>query len=191
MLRHVISVVFVMLPRLFLSSSSSPPLATVPFVDLDRFVGDWYVIAHIPASVERSAHNAVESYALADDGSIETRYVFRDGGFDGEVVVLEPHGRVRDTASNAEWGMRFAWWWPFRLEYLVTYLDDAYETTIIGRSARDYVWVMSRSPAMSDERYAAMVLEVARQGYDASKLRRVPQRWPDPGHAAALERSPG
>jgi hypothetical protein len=27
----------------------SPRLATLPEVDLERFLGDWYVIAHIPA----------------------------------------------------------------------------------------------------------------------------------------------
>ncbi len=33
-------------------------------VDLGRFMGDWYVIAHIPAFIEDEAHNAVESYRL-------------------------------------------------------------------------------------------------------------------------------
>ena len=31
-----------------LASCARPPLKTVPKVDLPRFMGDWYVFAHIP-----------------------------------------------------------------------------------------------------------------------------------------------
>ena len=56
--------------------SSTRPIDTVQQVDLERFMGDWYVIASIPTFLERGAHNAVERYRLDDDGSIET--VFRN-----------------------------------------------------------------------------------------------------------------
>src|SRR5690606_18925633 len=78
---------------------SYPPLPTVAHVDLPRFMGDWYVVAHIPAGSEADAYNAVESYRLEPDGTIATTYAFRDGGFDGEVVVMEPNGVVRDTRT--------------------------------------------------------------------------------------------
>jgi apolipoprotein D and lipocalin family protein len=39
-----------------------PPLKTVASVDIQRFMGDWYVIANIPTSIEKEAYNAVESY---------------------------------------------------------------------------------------------------------------------------------
>lgn len=158
--------------------SAHPPLPTVEVVELERFMGDWYVIAHIPASVEKEAFNGVESYELGADGrTVRTTYTFREGSFDGPVKVLEPTGYVEDTRSNATWGMRF--FWPFWSEYLVTYLADDYSATIIGRTARDYVWIMARSPGISNERYDALVAEVGRQGYDTSELRRVPHRWPD------------
>jgi len=41
--------------------SSQPPMATVDKVDLQRFMGDWYVIANIPTFLEQGAHNPVES----------------------------------------------------------------------------------------------------------------------------------
>ena len=48
-----------------------PPLALAHDVDLERFMGDWYVIASIPTRIEREAYDAVESYRLAADGTIE------------------------------------------------------------------------------------------------------------------------
>ena len=64
--------------------AQQPELKTVDYVDLDRFMGDWYVIANIPTFLEKGAHNAVETYEMNDDGSIATTFVFRDGSFDGE-----------------------------------------------------------------------------------------------------------
>ena len=61
-------------------ASSGPEMETVDYVDLERFVGDWYVIANIPTFLEKGAHNAVETYELNDDGTIATTFVFRDGG---------------------------------------------------------------------------------------------------------------
>jgi apolipoprotein D and lipocalin family protein len=159
---------------------SYPPLPTVAHVDLPRFMGDWYVVAHIPASAEAEAYNAVESYRLEADGTIATTYAFRDGGFDGEIVVMEPSGVVRDAQTNATWGMQF--FWPLRFEYLITYLDEAYATTIVGRTARDYAWIMARTPDLSAEAFARLEAELVRQGYDLAGLRRVPHRWPDPEH---------
>jgi apolipoprotein D and lipocalin family protein len=40
------------------------PLQTVEDVDIERFMGDWYVIANIPTSIEKGAHNAIEGYAV-------------------------------------------------------------------------------------------------------------------------------
>ena len=65
-------------------ASSGPDMETVDYVDLERFMGDWYVIANIPTFLEKGAHNAVETYELNNDGTIATTFTFRDGGFDGK-----------------------------------------------------------------------------------------------------------
>ena len=160
--------------------ASHAPLATVESVDLERFMGDWYVLAHVPVDVEVEAYNAVETYALTEDGRIATTYSFRDGGFDGELVTLEPIGTVVDAETNAEWGMQFLW--PFEAEYLVTWLDAEYRTTIIARTRRDYAWIMAREPSLDAAEMQTLVDALAAQGYDLDELRRVPHRWPDPEH---------
>jgi apolipoprotein D and lipocalin family protein len=155
--------------------ASPPPLETVDSVDLERFMGDWYVIANIPTFAEKGAHNAVESYRLDDDGTIATTFTFRKDTFDGPEKQYNPRGYVRDTRSNAEWGMQFIW--PFRGDYRIIYLEDDYSATIIGRNKRDYVWLMAREPQMSEEDYANAVQLIVDAGYDVSDLQRVPQRW--------------
>ena len=156
-------------------STTMKPIPTVQQVDLPRFMGDWYVIANIPTFLEKGAHNAVESYALQDDGRIATTFTFNDKGFGGERKQYNPTGFVVDTQSNASWDMQFLW--PFKAEYKVIYLDDAYEQTIIGRSKRDYIWIMARKPALSAAEYQKLVDFAAAQGYDTSLIQKVPQKW--------------
>lgn len=161
---------------ILLGACAAPkPIHTVAQVDLQRFMGDWYVIANIPTFVEAGAHNAVEIYRLDDDGSIDTTFTFREGGFEGELKRYNPRGFVRDTDSNAVWEMQFIW--PFRAEYRIIYLSADYAHTIIGRSKRDYVWIMARTPEIAEADFSDMLAFLAEQGYDISLIERVPQRW--------------
>lgn len=158
-----------------------PPLEAMDRkVDLARFMGDWYVIGFIPISIpffsEEGAHNGVESYRLTDEGIIETTYTFRDGGFDGPEKRFTPRGWVYDHDTNAEWRMQFVW--PFAAAYLIVHLDEEYERTIIGVPDRSNVWILSRSPQMSDDAYQRMLGHAADLGYDVAQIQRVPQRWP-------------
>ena len=155
--------------------SNHPPLALAPSVDLPRFMGDWYVIASIPTFIEEGAHNAVESYRLADDGTIETTFTFRKDGFDGEQKRYEPRGFVKDGTSNAVWGMQFVW--PIKSDYRIVYLTPDYTQTVIGREKRDYVWIMARTPQITQSDYQRILQLLATQGYEVSQIRKVPQRW--------------
>jgi len=151
-------------------------MQTVDYVDIERFMGDWYVVANIPTFLEKDAFNAIESYRLDDDGSIAATFSFNAGSFDGERKSYHPRGFIRDASTNALWGMQFIW--PIKADYRIVYLDEDYQHTVVGRQARDYVWVMSRSPTLADEdfdRFGALIDDL---GYDVSKLQKVPQQWP-------------
>lgn len=149
-----------------------PPIETVNYVDINRFMGDWYVIANIPTFIEKGAYNAVESYRLADNGNIETTFSFNKGGFDGDVKVYRPTGFIRDKISNAVWDMQFIW--PFKAEYRIIYLDEEYFVTVIGRTKRDYVWIMARKPSISDSTYRQLLKFLQKQGYDPQMVQKVP-----------------
>ena len=151
-----------------------PPIKTVDYVNLNRFMGDWYVIASIPTFIEKDVYNGIESYRLAEDGTVETTFTFNKGGVDGPVKTFRPRGFIRDTASNAVWGMQFIW--PFKAEYRIVYLNDTYTQTVIGRTKRDYVWIMARDPSIPPEDYNHILQFLQSQGYDIKKVQKVPQR---------------
>ncbi|MEO0972462.1 MAG: lipocalin family protein [Pseudomonadota bacterium] len=153
-------------------SDEGEPMETVSYVDLDRFMGDWYVVAGIVTSMEQDAYNPVESYERVNDKKIATTFTFNKGGFDGKRKQFKPKGFIRDETTNAEWGMQFIF--PFKADYRIVYLNDAYETTVIGRSKRDYVWIMSRSPSIDEAEYAQIVARLGELGYDTAAIRQMP-----------------
>ena len=171
---------------LFVAGCAVSPNVTirpVPQVDLQRFVGDWYVIGNIPTRPERNAFNAVESYTLQPDGKIATRFRYREGAFDGELKTMNPVGTVVPGTNNAVWGMQFVW--PIKAEYVIVDIDSDYQLTIIGRSDRDYAWIMARTPQISEASYQTAVARLKELGYSVDGLRRVPQRWPEAPAAGA------
>jgi len=169
-----IGLTFIISAMALSACSSSSHLRTVPQVDLERFMGDWYVIANIPTFIESKAHNAIESYELVDHRQVATTFRFNKDSFDGPVKTYRPIGFVSDDPSNAIWGMQFVW--PVKADYRIIYLNEDYTQTVIGRNKRDYVWIMARTPTIADADYGMIVEFVGKQGYDTSKIRLVPQR---------------
>lgn len=155
------------------SNTAKPTIATAAPVDVDRFMGDWYVIAHIPSLPERDAFAAVESYARLPDGRIQTTFRYRKGALDGPQKTMHPIGTVRADGGGAVWGMQFVW--PIQAEYVIAWIDPDYQQTIVARSKRDYVWLMARTPQITEADYAARLRQIQALGYDVSKIRKVPQ----------------
>jgi len=169
-------------------SSDLSPIEPVGPIDLSRFMGQWYVIASIPTPFEKDAYNAVETYTLEADGRVDTRFRFLNGAFDGPVKTIHSTGYVKSGTGNAVWGVQV--FWPIKAQYIVAYLKDDYSQTIVARDARDYTWIMARTPNISPADYDALVTRVVSLGYARSGIRKVPQEWPEgsPDHQRGASR---
>lgn len=174
---NVVAVVWVLLGAGLLGACTStrPPPVVDQVVDLDRFMGKWYVIAGKFTYFERDAYNAVERYALNEDGTIATTFTFRRGGFDGPKKTFTPKGFVHDETSNAEWRMQFIW--PFKAAYLILYLDDDYQHTAIGVPSRKYLWIMARTPEIEPDKMAEIKERLTDVGYALDDVEQVPHQW--------------
>jgi len=153
------------------------PLQTVPYVDLPKFMGPWYVIGTIPWFVERNNVGTMDIYEPRPDGNIDVRYVFHKKTLDAPQQEMKALGRVVNRQTNSEWTVQFLW--PFRAPFLIIDLSPDYRHTVIGHPSRDLVWIMSREPQMSDTDYEAILRRLTAQGYDVSRIVKVPQRIPE------------
>lgn len=148
---------------------------TVDRVDIDKFIGSWYVIAILPNAIEKNAVNGIESYALNPDGTIAITYKFRKGSKDGKEKVMTPKAKIFNKETKAEWRVRLfpPIWYP----YLIVDLADDYRYTVIGVPNHKYVWIMSRTSSISDNDFTRILSNLQKEGYKTEKIVRMPQVW--------------
>lgn len=158
------------------STGGKPPLRTVPRVDLDRYLGRWYVIANIPYILEKGKVASYDTYGIRPDGRLQNDFTFRKGSFDAPEQTWKGVAWVHDSTTNAEWRVQFIW--PFRVTYLVIDLDPDYRWAVVGHPSRNYLWVLARERTLPDDVYRGILARAAAQGYDAARITLVPQPAP-------------
>ena len=165
----------IILTTMVFAKNNVEELKTVEFVDIERFLGDWYVVGVIPTFAEKDAVNAIERYELNDKGNIDITFTHYKKSPEGKYKEYHPKGFIFDKKTNAEWRVQF--FWPFKFKYLVIDLAEDYRYTVIGVPNRKYVWIMARDAILSEEDNKQIREKLSDQGYDVSKIVDVPQIW--------------
>lgn len=165
----------IILTTMVFAKNNMEELKTVEYVNIEKFMGDWYVVGVIPTFAEKDAVNAIERYELNDKGNIDITFTHYKKSPNGKYKEYHPKGFIFDKKTNAEWRVQF--FWPFKFKYLVIDLAEDYRYTVIGVPNRKYVWIMARDIMLSEEDNKLIRGKLLDQGYDVSKIVDVPQIW--------------
>lgn len=149
------------------------PVRTVPHVDLNRYLGNWYVIANIPYLLEKGKVATYDTYSMRPDGRMNNVFTFRKGSFDAPEKSWHGVAWVVNHESNAEWRVRFLW--PFYSTYLVLELDPEYRWAVVATPGHKLLWVLARQRHLDDATYAEILKRIAAQGYFLKLVTKVPQ----------------
>ncbi|WP_439595206.1 lipocalin family protein [Falsiroseomonas sp.] len=154
-----------------------PPVATVPQVDLARYAGTWFEISRIPNSFQdgpRGCTHTTATYTPRPDGRVGVVNRCLDNA--GAPRLAEGEAYVVEGSGNAK--LRVSFFWPFYGDYWVIGLDPGYRWAVVGAPGRDYLWILSRRPALAPGYYAEAVGIAAAQGFVVSRLQTTPQEAP-------------
>ena len=154
-------------------ATTQPPTHTVAHVDLNRYLGKWYVIANIPYLLEKGKVASYDTYSMRSDGRMNNIFTFRKGSLDAPEKSWHGVAWVVNRESNAEWRVRFLW--PFYSTYLVLELDQEYRWAVVATPGHKLLWVLAREPHLAETTYAEILRRIAAQGYDTNRLNKVPQ----------------
>jgi len=149
------------------------PLETPDYVDLDRFMGEWHVIAVIPWFVEKNNVATRDIYKRLPNGDIKVTYAFKKKSLDAPDQEWNAKAWVVNKETNAEWRVQFIW--PFSLPYIITNLDPDYQWVVIGHPSRDFLWIMAPEKTMPKKTLAHVIEKVKAQGFDPARIVTVPQ----------------
>lgn len=141
------------------------PLKVVSAVDLNRYVGVWYEIAHLPFKYQKGCSATTATYTLRADGRID---VLNRCLKEGKESKAKGVAWIADSATNARLKVRF--FWPFSGDYWIVDLGSNYEYAVVGVPSRKYLWILSRTPQMDQNLLREIKDRASRQGFDVSRL---------------------
>jgi len=166
------------MPRPEFADEDPPPLQAVGWLDLDRYMGRWYLIANIPNFAESGNVAPYVEYSRRTDGLIDDKYTAFEA-FGGDPFTKDGYIEIFNPMVPAEGRITFLP--PLWRDYAVIFLDPEYQYTVVGLQDRDYVWFFARTPVISEDVYRKM-LDVARDnGFDVTQILRFAHRREDVG----------
>ncbi len=147
---------------------SDLPLSTVESVEIDQYLGLWYEIARFPNSFEKGCEGVTAEYAWREDGLLSVVNSCRKGGLDGDLKVATGRAKVVDPETNAK--LKVSFFGPFWGDYWIIDLADDYSLSLVGEPKGKYLWMLSRTPTISDAVNAEALAKLQSLGYDTSAL---------------------
>lgn len=170
-----LALAIVMFPGLLRAQSESYDNSTISKFDLSKYLGTWYEIARFDHSFERGMDNVVAEYLLRDDGKVE---VINSGWKDGKYKVAEGKAKQPDPKADPA-HLEVSFFLFFYSDYNVMMLDDSYQVALVGSESPKYLWILARTPVVSETVLSEYVEEAESRGYDTSKLIWVDQGMND------------
>ena len=147
-------------------------MKTVDYVDIERFMGKWFVTAIVPNMIENGATNASDIYELNSDGTIAITY---DAVKDGKKKQIQQKGTIINKESNAEWSIQMKKpYIPFlKFPFKIILIDNDYNYMAVGYPDNKMGWIMSREVKMDEALYNNILTELVSFGYTKEQFVRI------------------
>jgi apolipoprotein D and lipocalin family protein len=150
---------------IYLTKEEYNTLEVVPHVELKKYLGKWYEIAHLPARFQKGCTDTTATYTLSEDGSIS---VLNECRRSGKVKQAKGKAKVVDNNSGAK--LKVTFFWPFYGDYWIINLGKDYDYAVVGTPNRKYLWILSRTPQMDDKLFSQLIESVKSKGFDVNNL---------------------
>lgn len=169
---YLIIVLLLALPFWLLACKSGQALPVVDSVDLSRYQGRWYDIASIPLRFSQHCTCTFAEYTADSTGYVRV-YNQCLNSKTGKTDSIRGKAFPVKGSKNAKLKVQF--FWPFRGDYYIVDIDSNYTLAIVGSPDRNTLWILSRTPAISDSRFQDACIKAQALGFDTTRLKRVPQ----------------
>lgn len=141
---------------------------TVPELDIERYMGSWYEIARFDHRFERGLVGCMANYELQSDGKVKVTNTGYRKSLDGK--FKESVGKAYRPDDNVPGKLKVSFFLNFYSEYNVLELAPDYRYALIGSKSDSYLWILSRTPELSQDDLDFLLGSAKARGYDTSKL---------------------
>jgi apolipoprotein D and lipocalin family protein len=139
-------------------------LEVVPHVELDKYLGKWYEIAHLPFRFEDDCTDITATYGLSKGNISVLNECLRDG------KLKQAKGKAKVVDKNSGAKLKVSFFGPFYADYWIIDLGKEYDYAVVGTPNRKYLWILSRTPQMDDKLFSQLIESAKSKGFDVDKL---------------------
>lgn len=162
-------------------TSSRPPLPTVPAVDLGRYAGTWYEIAHLPNFFQSTCASDTQATYRLDGNDVEVINQCRKQ--DGTLEQIRGIAKVVAGSQGAK--LRVSFFRPIYGDYWILDLDPEYRWVLVGEPRRKYAWILARAPALDATTRETLLARAEALGFDRQAFVGTPHGVPVPASGTA------
>lgn len=169
------------------AQESAPPLTPLPTLDIAAYGGTWYQVAWFPNRFQRQCTSDTSAtYRLLPGDRIEVtnRCKTADGRLDEAQGLARPaqsavvNGQLQPATLEVSFLPAALRWLPIWGRYWVIQLAGDGRYAVVSEPSRQYLWVLSRTPALLPADESAIRSRLVQQGFDLG-------RWEAHPHTAA------
>ncbi len=136
--------------------------------DKQRYLGRWYEVARLDHSFERGLSNVTADYSLREDGGVR---VINRGYSDVEGAWQDAEGKAYFIADEQRGHLKVSFFGPFYGSYIIFEMDAVdYQYAFIAGNSTDYLWLLARTPEISQELREHFLQRITALGFDPEGL---------------------
>ena len=135
--------------------------------ELNRYLGKWYEIARLDHSFERDLEAVTAEYSMRDDGGID---VINSGRNIETQKSQQAEGRAYFVEDPNLGYLKVSFFGPFFGSYVVFELDKNYQYAFVAGNTKNYLWLLARTPEVSEELINKFTSRASQLGFDTNQL---------------------
>lgn len=147
-------------------------------IDLQKFMGKWYVISNLPTYFDKGTINNVENYSYdAVSKVVQVDFTYCSSSSSKSSLLQQRASVVNEACTEWKISPKIGVYIPIGLAYLIVDCAEDYSTCIIGVPDRRYIWIMARTPAVDSSTLQALDSKARELGFDPTTFNKVTQKW--------------
>lgn len=156
------------------TDSTTAGIPAVEYFDAGSYAGVWYEIARMPNWFEKDMYNVKAVYTLGSDGTLK---VVNSGMRRGKLKTIT--GKAWFAVRPDVGDLRVQFFFPFTGVYKIIYLDTAYTAAVVTGGDYSKLWILSRTPQISEKETIRLVQWITALGYESGRLIFTKQNIPE------------
>lgn len=148
----------------------------LPVIDLNSYLGKWYEIASIPFFAQKNCECTYAQYQMLPDKKTISVYNFCIDKESGKEKSIS--GKAFQKKNGVSAHLKVQFFWPFKADYIIFYVDSDYQHAIVGNRNGKYLWLLAREAVINQEKQKMLLQKAVSLGFDTKKLVFTKQCFP-------------